>query len=159
HTRSTAGSRARPRCQRVRSQRRRSDQPAAPEDRGRSERTGVHQDGAERRLCVLRGRHRHWSRGLRLSFPDTISGRNGLTTVLCLALLALTNLGLAYLEESPDTRLAEWLLPARIIDTIHILQAAPPSRRSNIAASLSTASLGVPLRDNPIESAELLDTF
>jgi signal transduction histidine kinase len=82
-----------------------------------------------------------------------------LTTVLCLTLLLLTNLGLAYVDESPDAQLTAWLLPARIVDSIQILRVAPESDRSTIAARLSTASLQATILDKPVESTGAIENL
>jgi signal transduction histidine kinase len=81
--------------------------------------------------------------------PGTIAARIGLTSVLSLTALLLVNVGLAYVEGLPDGRDSEWLIPARIVDIVQILNSSQKRERATIAAALNTAELGVVVRDVP----------
>jgi signal transduction histidine kinase len=87
---------------------------------------------------------------VKLSLPDTIAARIGLTTVLSLAAFALFNLALAYIEGLPNARDNEWLTPARIVDIVQILNSSPKQQRAAIAAALNAVELRVVVRDAPI---------
>jgi hypothetical protein len=143
-----------PRLVTVRPSDRSSHQPAAQEDRGRSEGAGDDQDGAQRRLLLCHSGHRLGGRAIRRRWRfDSIAMTVAPTVLVAMglgaALQRVVNAGLEYTGNYPwqtsedfRTHLSAALFPATVVSLAEALDTVPNMQRLPIITAARRPEIG-----------------
>jgi hypothetical protein len=141
---------------------RRSHQPAAQTDRGRSEGAGDDQDGPERRLLLCRSGCRLGSRAVRRRWRlDSIAMTVALTVVVAMglddALQRVVKAGLEYTgiypwetSEDPRIRFSAALFPVTMVSLAEALDTVSNAERPAIIAAARRPEIRIELRYMPL---------